>query len=94
VNEKHIKDFTIVAIHNIPEVRWHDLFLKKAIGFMSEDSSTLLKSISGKPVTSKYFNGGKYLECIAEELKHLINKTYAVHTDKENTFVKGSSLGG
>jgi predicted alpha/beta superfamily hydrolase len=94
VDEKQVKDFIVVAIHNIPQMRWQDLFPEKAIGYISKDKSTLQKSISGKPVTIKDFNGDKYLEFMVEELKPLIDKTYAVHTDRENTFVMGSSMGG
>ncbi|NJO68559.1 MAG: hypothetical protein HC830_04125 [Bacteroidetes bacterium] len=35
-----------------------------------------------------------YLKFIVEELKPYIDRTYAVYTGKENTFVGGSSMGG
>jgi len=39
-------------------------------------------------------NGDAYLSFIVTELKPYIDATYAVYTNKENTFVAGSSMGG
>ncbi len=35
-----------------------------------------------------------YLKFLVEELKPYIDRTYSVHTDRDNTFVAGSSMGG
>ena len=92
MDEDKTKDFIVVAIHNIPEIRWQDLFPQKAYNFMAEEAKSELKSISG----SKDFNlnGDNYLKFLVEELKPQIDKTYSTHTDMENTFVMGSSMGG
>jgi len=88
------KDFIVVAIHNIPQIRWQDLFPQKAINFLSKEERSTLKNLSGKRNEIKNFNGDNYLKFIVEELKPVIDSTYSVHPDKENTFVMGSSMGG
>nr|WP_321221868.1 alpha/beta hydrolase-fold protein [uncultured Psychroserpens sp.] len=86
------KDFIVVAIHNISDLRWQDLFPQKAINFMDEDTKSNVKDIAG----AKNFklNGDNYLKFLVEELKPIVDKTYNVHTNKENTFIMGSSMGG
>ncbi|WP_299709283.1 alpha/beta hydrolase-fold protein [uncultured Tenacibaculum sp.] len=92
LKEDKIKDFIIVGIHNIPNIRWQDLFPQKAYDFIAEETKATLKSISG----SKNFklNGDNYLKFIVKELKPFIDKNYSVYTDKDHTFIMGSSMGG
>ncbi len=87
-----VKDFIVVAIHNIPEIRWQDLFPQKAYDFIDESIKPSLKSIAG----SKDFtlNGDNYLQFLVKELKPFIDANYSVYTDKAHTFVMGSSMGG
>lgn len=86
------KDFIVVGIYNIADIRWQDLFPQKAYNFISEDEKSVLKSIAG----SKDFtlNGDNYLKFLVEELKPVIDSSYSVYTDQEHTFVMGSSMGG
>tara|TARA_R110002049_G_scaffold183598_4_gene351565 strand:+ start:197 stop:1177 length:981 start_codon:yes stop_codon:yes gene_type:complete len=90
--EGKTEDFIVVAVHNIAELRWQDLFPEKAFEFVNERFRDSLKDLSGKANFS--LNGDNYLKFIVEELKPQIDKTYSVHTDKDNTFVMGSSMGG
>ncbi len=92
VDDGKTKDFIVVAIHNIPEIRWQDLFPEKAFQFIDEHTKASLKDLSGK--SDFKLNGDNYLKFIVEELKPIIDNTYSVYTDKENTFVMGSSMGG
>lgn len=92
MNEDKLGNFIVVAIHNIPEIRWQDLFPEKAMEFINEKVQDSLKDISGK--TDFRLNGDNYLKFIVEELKPKIDQAYSVHTDKENTYVMGSSMGG
>lgn len=87
-----VKDFIVVGIYNIADIRWQDLFPQKAFDYISEEAKSELKSIGG----SKDFklNGDNYLKFLVEELKPVIDSTYSVHKDKEHTFVMGSSMGG
>ncbi len=90
--QKKVKDFIVVGIHNIPKLRWQDLFPQKAYDFIGEEAKKSLKSISG----SRDFtlNGDNYLKFIVEELKPFIDTNYSVYTDKAHTFIMGSSMGG
>lgn len=92
MNEKKVKEFIVVAIHNIPQIRWQDLFPEKAFEFMEATAKDSLKDISGR--TNFKLNGDNYLKFITEELKPNIDSNYSVYTDKEHTFVMGSSMGG
>ena len=49
----------------------------------------------GTPVYSAFApQGNAYLRFLVEELKPFIDSTYAVYTDREHTWVMGSSCGG
>ncbi|WP_299225733.1 alpha/beta hydrolase-fold protein [uncultured Psychroserpens sp.] len=92
IAEGKTNDFIVVAIHNIPNIRWQDLFPQKALNFIDENVKDSLVDIAGK--TDIKFNGDNYLKFIVEELKPLIDRQYTVYPNKENTFVMGSSMGG
>ncbi|SDS22924.1 Predicted hydrolase of the alpha/beta superfamily [Winogradskyella sediminis] len=92
MEENKTKDFIVVAIHNIPEIRWQDLFPQKAIDFIDERIKDSLVDIAGKK--NIQLNGDNYLKFIVEELKPVIDETYSVSTEREHTFVMGSSMGG
>ena len=88
------KDFIVVAIHNISEIRWLDLFPEKSMKYLTKEELENLISFSKSKVSVEDLNGDEYLKFMVEELKPYIDKTYAVFTNKENTFVAGSSMGG
>lgn len=90
--ENKTHDFIVVAIHNIPQIRWQDLFPQKAYNFLSESSRDSISDIAGNK--NFVLNGDNYLKFIVEELKPIIDKEYAVYTDRSYTFVMGSSMGG
>lgn len=94
MKQKITKDFLIVAIHNIPEIRWRDLFPEKAMDFMDKDRKAELLRKAKEENQNINFNGDSYLKFIVEELKPYVDKTYSVSSLKENTFVAGSSMGG
>lgn len=88
------KDFIVVGIHNIPEIRWLDLFPEKAMNFLSAEELETLKSFSNSSFGLEDLTGDAYLQFLVKDLKPYIDATYAVHTNKENTFIAGSSMGG
>lgn len=92
MSEGKTKDFIVVGIYNIADIRWQDLFPQKAFDYISEEAKSELKNIAG----SKDFklNGDNYLKFLVEELKPTIDSKYSVYKDKEHTFVMGSSMGG
>jgi predicted alpha/beta superfamily hydrolase len=94
MNDDKTRDFIVVGIHNIPQMRWLDLFPQKAFSFINKKTQDSLIEAAKKSNISPEFNGDDYLKFIVKELKPIIDKNYATHTDKDNTFVAGSSMGG
>ncbi|NJN50159.1 MAG: prolyl oligopeptidase family serine peptidase [Polaribacter sp.] len=94
MEQDSVKDFIIVAIHNISQIRWLDLFPEKAINYFPEQILDSLKSIGNSNFKKSDLKGDEYLKFLVTELKPFIDKNYSVNTDKENTFVMGSSMGG
>ncbi|REE27639.1 putative alpha/beta superfamily hydrolase [Winogradskyella pacifica] len=94
MSEGTVKDFIVVGIHNIPKIRWQDLFPEKAIDYMDVKVKDSLMALAKKNNFNTDLSGDNYLKFIVEELKPAIDKTYSVATDRENTLVAGSSMGG
>lgn len=92
MDESKTKDFIVVAVHNIPKIRWQDLFPQKAFNYIDESIKDSLVDIAGKGDIK--LNGDNYLKCIVKEVKPFIDRQYSVYTDRDNTFVMGSSMGG
>lgn len=92
MNDNKTKEFIVVAIHNIAKIRWQDLFPQKAINFIDEQVRDSLMDIAGEKNIK--LNGDNYLKFIVDELKPVIDSSYPVHSDKQNTFLMGSSMGG
>jgi predicted alpha/beta superfamily hydrolase len=88
------KNFIVVGIHNIPAIRWQDLYPEKAMNFLSKEDKDTMHKEAAKNNFSTVLNGDAYLSFIVTELKPYIDATYAVYTNRENTFVAGSSMGG
>lgn len=94
MNENKVQDFIIVAVHNIPAIRWFDLFPEKAINNIPEQTIDSLKSIGNTKFELTDLKGDEYLKFIIKDVKPYIDQTYAVLKDKEHTFIAGSSMGG
>ena len=94
MSEGTVKDFIVVGIHNIPKIRWQDLFPEKAMDYMDVKVKDSLMALAEKNNFNTDLSGDDYLKFIVEELKPAIDKTYSVATDRENTLVAGSSMGG
>jgi len=93
-NEGKIKNIIIVGIHNIPDIRWQDLFPEKAMDYMNIKVKDSLIALAKQRNFNVNFKGDEYLKFIVEELKPIIDTQYSVKKDKANTFVAGSSMGG
>lgn len=94
MKDNKTKDFIVVAVHNIPKIRWQDLFPQKAFEFLDD---TIQKKLMEEAVNAKLdskFNGDNYLRFIVKELKPNIDSDYSVHIDRDNTYIMGSSMGG
>lgn len=97
MDEQKIKDFIIVGIHNIPEIRFLDLYPKKTFEYLPK---TIKDSIfedakkKGTNITEDSFKGDNYLKFIVEELKPYIDAYFPTLKEAKNTFIAGSSMGG
>jgi predicted alpha/beta superfamily hydrolase len=92
--EGKVDDFIVVGIHNIPALRWQDLFPQKAFDNLDQDIKDEFAKGNTYGNDDWKLNGDNYLKFLVEELKPTIDKTYSVYTDKAHTFVMGSSMGG
>lgn len=92
--EGKTKDFIVVAPHNISEIRWNDYFPASSMNYVSEDDKYKMVEYAEKNQTSTKLNADGYLKFLTQELKPYIDQNYSVLTNKENTVVSGSSMGG
>ncbi len=89
------KDFIVVAPFNINELRHSEYFPQKPFESLSrsvQDSlfeEARLNNFKLDSVTSN-----NYLGFLVHELKPYVDANYSVLTDRENTVVAGSSMGG
>tara|TARA_R110001632_G_scaffold38339_2_gene96548 strand:- start:78548 stop:79498 length:951 start_codon:yes stop_codon:yes gene_type:complete len=92
--EGKTKDFIVVAPHNISKIRWNDYFPEKAFNYLSKSAQDSLKMMAKKNNFEMTMNADEYLKFLTQELKPYIDQNYSVQTDKANTVVSGSSMGG
>jgi hypothetical protein len=90
LQKKEIEDCIIIGIWNISEDRFFDYFPQKSINYMSADNQRSFTAEFG----GNRFDADNYLKFIVGELKPFIDKTYSTYTDRQHTFMMGSSMGG
>ncbi len=88
------KNFIVVAVHNISEIRWNDYFPAKAMDFVSEDDKAKITALAHRNNANTDLYADDYLKFLVEELKPLIDSVYSVESDTANTSIAGSSMGG
>lgn len=96
-SENQIKKFIVVGIWNDGQKRHADYFPQKPFEQLSQsEKDTVISQLQRAGRTKETFKpqSDNYLKFLVSELKPYIDKTYSVHTDKENTFIAGSSMGG
>jgi len=91
IQDKKIEECIVVAVWNNGADRISEYFPTKIFD--------LLEPATRKTVSEKYFNGkpangDNYLKFLVTELKPYIDKNFSTKTDKEHTFMIGSSMGG
>jgi len=93
-----IKAFIVVGIHNIAASRHTDYFPQKPFKSLSEvqkDTLTAQLKRSHVPLKNAFSpQSDNYLKFIVHELKPYIDKTYSVYSERESTYIMGSSMGG
>ncbi len=90
LRENKIKPCIVVAIWNTSE-RITDYFPNRIYEGIEP---TMQKMISDRFGNGKPVNGDNYLKFIVEELKPYVDSLYSTFTEKENTIIMGSSMGG
>lgn len=96
--ERKIKDIIVVGVWNGGKFRHTDYFPQKPFESLSAYEKDTLYDAK-RPNGQIAFQGEKvhsdlYLKFLVTELKPFIDKTYSTKTDRANTFIAGSSMGG
>jgi predicted alpha/beta superfamily hydrolase len=98
VKAKQMQEVIVVGIWNGGKTRHADYFPQKpfeSLSAVEKDSVTVQLKRSHVPLKKAFKpKSDNYLKFIVRELKPYIDKTYSVHSNRENTYIMGSSMGG
>jgi enterochelin esterase-like enzyme len=96
IKQNLIKSCIVVGIWNGGDLRRSEYFPQKPFEALTAfQQDTLLKSKRNSyPVFATKVQSDNYLKFIVHELKPFIDKNYSTYTNKKNTFIAGSSMGG
>ena len=92
-----VKNLIVVGIWNGGQTRHIDYFPQKpfkSLSSVGKDTITAQLQRVGRVKDSFMPQSDNYLKFLVKELKPYIDKTYSVYTDRENTYLAGSSMGG
>ena len=92
-----VRNFIVVGIWNGGPTRHPDYFPQKPFEKLSKtEKDTVIAQLQRAGRTTDVFHpqSDKYLQFLVKELKPYIDKNYAVNSNRENTFIAGSSMGG
>jgi enterochelin esterase-like enzyme len=93
--KKAIKEVIAVAVWNIPTIRHLNYFPQKAINFLSDlDKKFVIDEAKKINLDLTQISSDNYLKFLVSEVKPFIDSHFSVYTDKENTAIMGSSMGG
>lgn len=98
ITDGKTKPFIVVGVDNGGKsLRHSEYFPQKPFEALPKSYQQELykaKRDEHTPLFGEKVKSDGYLKFLVKELKPFIDKTYAVKTDKDNTFVMGSSMGG
>lgn len=97
LQEKKIRNVIVVGIWNGGATRHADYFPQKPFESLTpEQKEFVTRQLQASGITKTAFQprSDNYLKFLVTELKPFIDKTYPVYTDRSNTFIAGSSMGG
>ena len=98
MNAGKVRDFIVVGVWNGGTTRHPDYFPQEPYESLSDEQLeqlyTQFKAEDLKVAKNFKPNSDDYLKFLVEELKPYIDRNYDVMTDRENTFIAGSSMGG
>ncbi len=97
-NEQMIRPCIVVGVWNGDSTRHADYFPQKPFAQLPTTlQDSLLQSgkrNNGVPLFAKPVQSDQYLKFLTQELKPFIDQKYASYSDRANTFIAGSSMGG
>jgi len=91
------KKFIVVGIWNSGQTRHSDYFPQKPFEQLTQSEKDRINArLQGDGRAEERFKpqSDNYLKFIVNELKPYVDKNYSVYTDRANTFIAGSSMGG
>lgn len=92
-----IKDFIVVGVWNAGQTRHQDYFPQQPFEQLAQmEKDTVIAQLQSAGRAKAIFQpkSDQYLKFLVKELKPYIDKKYAVYTDRANTYIAGSSMGG
>jgi enterochelin esterase-like enzyme len=98
LKEKIIRNCIVVGIWNNGKYRHPEYFPQKALEYLTkQEKQDLLNYSTGdskEPILQNGPISDNYLKFIVNELKPYIDQNFFTLTDRTNTFIAGSSMGG
>lgn len=97
IKEEKCRPFIVVGVWNGGKMRHADYFPQKPFELLSkQQQDSIYKAVRGNnnTVFAAEINSDSYLKFLVRELKPFIDSAYSTLTDKQNTFIAGSSMGG
>ncbi len=95
MNDSITKEFIVVAPYNINDLRHSEYFPQKPFESLPERAQdSLFEMAKNDNFKFDTLNSDNYLKFLVKELKQYIDDNYSVYTNRENTFIAGSSMGG
>lgn len=91
IREQKIRPAIVVSVWNLPKTKRRTEYMPQKP--VTEEAARALRA-EGSDVTHKAISSDNYLRFLVKELKPFVDKTYRTHSDKDNTFIIGSSMGG
>jgi enterochelin esterase-like enzyme len=90
IRENKIRSCIVVGIWNTGVTRWNEYFPAKAVKYFSaSDMNTFTTTYLKTPLQAD-----AYLKFLVKELKPFIDRSFPTLSDRDNTFIAGSSMGG
>jgi len=96
IDSSKIKNTIVVAIWNHSDIRHSDYYPQKPFDLLPQKFKDSIFSEGQKQFGTSFkgLQSDNYLKFIVEEVKPYIDANFSVHSNMENTFVAGSSMGG
>ncbi|MCB9425419.1 MAG: alpha/beta hydrolase [Flavobacteriales bacterium] len=94
LNNGELQPFIVVAVASV-EARFHEYFPQKALKHLSSEEMILMEKARRERADYKSdFLADNFLKFVVEEVKPFVDKNYRTKTDRANTAIAGSSMGG